>query len=144
MESPTRNAECHKDRKHFAKGFCRSCYNKEYGRINREKMNEKSRSWAKANPQKIKAIKRKYLYGIDAETVKARELAQDGKCKICQIATAEHLDHNHETGQPRGLLCGNCNRALGLFYEDKERLHRAIMYLELWEEYTKTVVNRAV
>lgn len=39
------------------------------------------------------------------------------------------LDHCHATGVNRGMLCNNCNRALGYFKDDPERMERAIVYL---------------
>jgi hypothetical protein len=63
---------------------------------------------------------------------------QDGKCAICEIAISlkcddvgvlAHLDHDHETGRIRGLLCRNCNRAVGLFGDDPVALERASAYL---------------
>lgn len=39
------------------------------------------------------------------------------------------LDHNHETGEDRGVLCSRCNTALGMFLDDPERLAAAIAYL---------------
>lgn len=61
---------------------------------------------------------------------------QDGKCAICHKPLISEryevfaCDHNHETGQCRGLLCGNCNTALGLLKEDIPTLKSAISYLE--------------
>lgn len=64
---------------------------------------------------------------------------QDNLCAICKevgFKMNEHshsplnVDHCHKTGVVRGLLCHNCNRALGLLKDDKERLLAAISYLE--------------
>lgn len=96
--------------------------------------NAKARRWAKEHPDKVKASKRRYLYGIGPEQVNARLKAQDGLCKICASAPAAHVDHDHMLQLPRGLLCGNCNRGLGLFQEDPHMLKRAIDYLALWNE----------
>ena len=63
---------------------------------------------------------------------------QDNKCKICHgegFCMAEHhrlklvVDHCHSTGKVRGLLCHNCNRALGLLKDSSSSLKRAIGYL---------------
>lgn len=61
---------------------------------------------------------------------------QDGRCAIChQPLISERYeafacDHNHETGQRLGLLCTNCNTALGLLKEDVEVLKNAITYIK--------------
>ena len=59
---------------------------------------------------------------------------QGGKCAICGTQYVLGLkrlalDHCHETGRIRGLLCGSCNRGLGLFRDNPERLRKAIEYL---------------
>lgn len=56
---------------------------------------------------------------------------QKGRCKICNVHYGEELrvDHNHETGEVRALLCNNCNTGLGLFKEDPDRMKSAIEYL---------------
>lgn len=60
--------------------------------------------------------------------------AQDGYCAICQRANGRSkrlaLDHDHSTGDPRGALCGPCNRILGFVRDDPEVLRRAARYLE--------------
>lgn len=65
--------------------------------------------------------------------------AQGGVCKICGsegFKLNHHsrinlvVDHDHVSGKVRGLLCHNCNRALGLFQENLENLKSAITYLE--------------
>ena len=62
-------------------------------------------------------------------------IEQGNKCAICrEIFTATpHCDHRHTNPpEPRALLCGNCNRALGLFKENPERCEAAAEYLRNW------------
>ncbi len=55
---------------------------------------------------------------------------QGGLCAICREAPAEHVDHDHATERVRGLLCFNCNGALGQFRDRRELMLRAAMYLD--------------
>lgn len=130
---------CHPDRKHLARGFCKPCYDADYADRNRVAINAKSAAWQKNNPERRRANHRKYRYGIDAETVQARLRAQDGMCKICGCKPATDLDHNHKTGQVRSLLCGDCNRGLGLFRENPDVLRSAVAYLAVWESMVPQV-----
>jgi hypothetical protein len=55
----------------------------------------------------------------------------ESKCAICGVFTeTPHLDHCHETGKIRGILCPSHNTALGKFGDDISLLHRAIAYLQ--------------
>ncbi len=59
---------------------------------------------------------------------------QNNKCAICgkdigEFSRAFAIDHNHITGEIRGLLCHNCNGGLGLFMDNVESLQNAINYL---------------
>ena len=56
--------------------------------------------------------------------------AQGGLCAICQTAPAVHVDHDHETGAVRALLCFNCNGGLGQFRDDPALLQAAADYVE--------------
>jgi hypothetical protein len=79
-------------------------------------------------------------YGIDEADLKAMKEEQDYKCYICSsegfmIGNNNHseklaVDHDHETGKVRKLLCHNCNRALGLMKDDPELLRKAANYIE--------------
>lgn len=58
---------------------------------------------------------------------------QGNKCAICRCppkAERLALDHDHDTDKFRGLLCDDCNFALGLFKDDIERIKNAVKYLE--------------
>jgi hypothetical protein len=71
----------------------------------------------------------KLRYGIDAAKAEALLRAQDGKCAVCGDPSPEHVDHDHLSGDVRGILCFNCNGALGRFEDDPEIMERAIEYL---------------
>lgn len=82
-------------------------------------------------------IKRRF--GISEEEYKAMIIGQKGCCDICkQPETAMRngkllalaVDHNHDTGEVRGLLCGKCNTFLGKAKEDIGILTNAISYLQ--------------
>ena len=79
------------------------------------------------------------LYNITIDEYEALRESQGGKCSICGISKpimgrrgnkALAVDHCHTTGKVRGLLCVNCNTALGLFGEDMKTIKKAITYLE--------------
>lgn len=61
--------------------------------------------------------------------------AQNGKCALCSCDLDRstrrgcHVDHCHETGRFRGLLCGGCNTALGKLGDTPEALQRALAYV---------------
>ena len=72
-------------------------------------------------------------YGV-ADLDKAEEMYQaalDQPCPLCgRRPKVLHLDHDHATGEPRGMICGECNRGLGHFLDDPALLRRAADYLE--------------
>lgn len=77
--------------------------------------------------------RRKYFekaYGLTEEAVEAMRVAQGGLCAICRSALAVHVDHDHRTGEVRGMCCFSCNAALGHFKDDPAVLRRAVGYLE--------------
>ena len=91
---------------------------------------------------KDKGLHNAYLkrtYGITYRTYRLMLSDQDHKCKICGgegfiMNTDRHkmllvIDHCHTTGKVRGLLCHNCNRALGLLQDSVDNLNSAIAYL---------------
>ncbi|MGZ9930008.1 endonuclease VII domain-containing protein [Streptomyces sp. NC-S4] len=73
-------------------------------------------------------------YGITEAERDEMIAAQGGVCVICRIAPAEHVDHDHQTGKVRGVLCFSCNAALGQFKDRPDVMRRAAAYVEgnLW------------
>lgn len=90
--------------------------------------------------RKRKSLLRKL--GLTQERLDAIKEKQGGRCAICLnipeptprqlIAPVPGLviDHDHDTGRFRGLICIKCNAGIGMFLDDPERLRRAIGYLE--------------
>lgn len=73
-------------------------------------------------------------YGIGAGDVDRMLDAQAWACPVCRVTLTlktAHVDHDHQTGAVRGILCFNCNGGLGQFRDSPEVLRRAADYLEL-------------
>lgn len=97
------------------------------------------KNWNKNNPGKSKATARntvlKTKYGITLEDYNIMLFEQDGCCTICNTHHTEFtkglaVDHCHTTGKVRGLLCVQCNLALGNFKDDITLMKKAIKYLK--------------
>lgn len=71
----------------------------------------------------------KRTYQLTPEEVRELATSQGGVCRICQAAPAMHIDHDHDDGAIRGMLCFRCNAGIGQFADDPERLRRAAGYL---------------
>jgi len=100
---------------------CRSCYHKYYT------------SRKDSDPDYLRNIKLKNRYNITAQDFDRMLKGQKGVCYICYSnnrGKTLHVDHCHETGQVRRLLCSDCNRGLGCFRDDPEVMRAAITYLK--------------
>ena len=130
-------------------------YARQYAQNHREKMKEYLYIWRKENPEKSKAIYKKYSsskkgkirnrkcakknrllgYGITEDVLESMRKEQKNKCAICGKMINEStknfaIDHDHKTGKVRGLLCMNCNIGLGAFVDNKVIMQKAIDYLD--------------
>lgn len=78
----------------------------------------------------------KRLYGLSLETYEQKLKEQHGMCALCDVVPAPgralSVDHNHATGEVRGLLCQACNIALG-YYERKNRHIAFQAYLDAYD-----------
>lgn len=74
-------------------------------------------------------------YGVNKAWYDAKLKEQGGTCYICPKTPEDNrngklfVDHNHKTGEVRGLLCLDCNHGLGKFFDNISYLERSIMYL---------------
>lgn len=117
---------------------------------NAEQYREKARRWAAENPERRAAYQAEYrnrperkramrdlyyrrTYGLSADDVDRLLAEQGGGCAICQARperlASMHVDHDHQTGRVRGLLCIDCNQGLGKFRDEPSLLLRAAVYL---------------
>jgi len=107
---------------------------KEWRHKNRDKYNARVRENHFKNRDRVSAQRMKRKYGITLEGFNAMLGAQSGSCAVCQIAPLPGkklvVDHNHKTGKIRGLLCYQCNSAVGLCKDNPSILRRAAQYLE--------------
>lgn len=71
----------------------------------------------------------KRTYGITIAEYERMFEEQKGRCKICHSGEDLCVDHCHQTGKIRGLLCRDCNKALGIFKDSPTLLWSAVEYL---------------
>jgi len=124
-------ATCHPDRNHRARGLCDACYDRWLYANSEKYRNTRLKSaakWASANQEKKKRIDRngrlKRRYNIDENGYKKILRLQDGKCAICfKEGENLHVDHCHQTGLVRGLLCLRCNGSLAWVEEILRKKH---------------------
>lgn len=130
--------------KDYVDSTCMVCRRKAYltkpGK--REIHRQGTKNWYRDNPEKAKSQRLK-KYGLNLEGYNALREKQNYCCAVCHKhetdvsqgraktpATALHVDHNHTTGEVRGLLCTNCNTILGKCYDDGKILEQAVNYLK--------------
>lgn len=120
----------------------RKATDRAYREKNKDKIREQKKAWRKANPEKLKAAAWRWRLNkfMSPSEFAARFDDQGGKCAICGSSDPGKrgtsrlcVDHCHATGKVRGLLCGWCNKMLGLARDNIETLENAIKYLEAWK-----------
>lgn len=104
------------------KSVCKQCTN--------AKLNETY------DPQVARRKGLKHKYGMTIEQYDEMLANQDYRCAVCGTDTPGHtgrfvVDHSHETGNVRALLCNRCNRGLGFFKDNPSLLRDAARYLEI-------------
>ena len=119
--------------------WCYKCLSKrasEWAKNNKEKVSESGRKSRNKHPNTRRNAKLMALYGITLSQFEEMSNLQNDICAICPKHKSENkngklfVDHSHATGKVRGLLCDDCNRAIGLLKDDPGLLRSAIAYLE--------------
>jgi hypothetical protein len=105
--------------------------------------------YRKQHPERAKARdirsahdRRFKRHGLDEARFEAQLDAQQGRCPLCcellsrtpQLANTACIDHDHETGKVRGILCAQCNKGLGCFRDSAQVVRRAAQYLTKWQK----------
>ena len=137
---------------------CRSVAQVTWQQLNRDKYRKQQNRWCAANRDKTKVYAhRAYLkmsdeakhrkaaaakiahlkrtYSLTPDDWQALHDRQGGLCALCKIPGRVgkhgklHVDHDHETGRVRGLLCGACNVALGVLGDTSRRIEAVLAYL---------------
>lgn len=110
-----------------------------YNVRNKKKIKEYAAEYYQKN--RVRILERSYRrnrekYGITLEQYHQMVSDQKGGCAICpnlledpKIGGGPCIDHSHSTGKVRGILCGSCNKGLGLFKDNPELLEKAARYL---------------
>jgi hypothetical protein len=119
---------------------CKECRNRsrrEYGRNHQPELTKIRREWYIGKRAEQLAKAKAYnlrRYGITLFEYDKMLDEQGGVCKICKEPPSKRfslsVDHDHETGRVRGLLCGNCNFALGYAKDNPSTLRKMADYLE--------------
>lgn len=120
-------------------------YKREWNQRNKDAIAAKQRERVAANPEKYRTYFRNYhikkTYGITPEQYASMLAEQNGGCAICgrgpngtnHVERDLLIDHDHETGAVRGLLCNNCNAGMGIIGDTAEHLEAAIAYLRKYQ-----------
>jgi hypothetical protein len=102
---------------------------------------ERERSVAGQSIWDTPAYRRRYLlkttYGITVDEYDSMVAKQGGRCAICRTEDPQsarnnvwNVDHDHDTGEVRGLLCSPCNRGMGLLQDSPDVIAKALRYLQ--------------
>lgn len=121
-------------------------------RMTKEERTAQHKAWREANPEKTAYRKKRNLlklYGLTVEEFDRISEEQGHVCRICGLAHKAGsffdrlvVDHCHTTGKLRGLLCTNCNTAIGLFKESISNMQRAIEYVRGGQLSTDHMIQR--
>jgi hypothetical protein len=116
--------------KHAEQPEVNRAHGQTYWENNKEKVREIDRNRHKKRTKEERAEKHIYqTYGLTKEEHEALMAEQDYCCAVCGKKKKLCVDHDHETDEIRGMLCRNCNAAIGLLGDTIEDVEKAVNYL---------------
>jgi len=112
--------------------------NRAYYLKNKERKAIYSKKRREINPKLYRNLEYKRKYGISIEEYDKLLVQQNNSCAVCKISQSDLdynlvVDHCHTTEKVRGLLCRNCNLALGYLKDNPETMNSAISYLNKYK-----------
>lgn len=159
LDNNTWSSSCKKNRRYI----CKICWTKRQNKYaesakNRDpeydnKKKERTKKWIESFSEERKIIeaRKKYkrwlkkAYNLSIEDYDKKLFIQENKCAICKIDRPKNIffnvDHNHNTGQIRGILCPACNFLLGNCKDNIEILEKAKNYLILYEKINSPFIR---
>lgn len=139
---------------------CQASTGKAYESANRERIAVRHSQWYRANKARVAANTLRWRqtdhgkdrqrenrlrlrYGLTSEKYSTLLALQGDCCAICRTIAPTHgrrlaVDHDHDTGAVRGLLCGPCNRAIGYLGDSPDRVAAALFYLTTARKHRQT------
>ena len=143
---------------------CKQCTREQrraWYRENRERELVRVRDWQVANPERVRATMDRFVaagkrtlsnrkshlkrkYGLTLEGFDELLASQGDGCAICGKPDPDNVDHDHETGRVRGILCWNCNIAIGQLEDDADRARAVAEYLDRHDELAGVARDRLV
>jgi hypothetical protein len=127
---PRPQATCHPDRPHWARGLCNQCWRAWYCQNRRDRTEHLAK---RAITERRERIIRK---GLTPQEYAILLKQQGGLCAICRRPPGIRrlaIDTDHSNRAVRGLLCTSCNNAIGVLGDTANSVHRAVKYLERYE-----------
>jgi len=102
------------------------------GTEHRQSLYEKQKKWRQDNAEWCRFKSTLVHHGLTLDQYHAKLESQDFGCAICGSDNQLVVDHHHESGKRRGLLCWSCNTGLGMFREQLALLYMAEQYMVKW------------